>query len=1157
MLRRRVPVQRNPSICAFCQHRLALRPARPQFQQRLLSTTRALRDDGNDSKQDGPANQSSQWGASAIPGAGGSGWGSSPTFASSKPATEDSLLPHELAARRRLQEEMKAKEEAAKKAADTKSPRMIFNPLRQHQNRKFLDAERTEIIMNRFNGKVPPPPPGKPSRSEPKTMDMPSSDGPLKNWAAPSGIEIRPRGPRPTRIGRQYNDNKERTDLYRFSAPGGSGPMVHNRAPSNDLRQPVAPAAALDSTAQSSQTRVTPLRPLVREVSTGSKEADDEESKATLDTSLDNAFYSRDSWKTSMSTSIGKAKIDPVVDDELISSHRRFEGLFTESAETSKDEPKEPEIPSTWGSLARKQATDKSNKEDFWAKMETFNRPAQPVAQPAPKSSGNSFEKAFDNAFYKSSDSSPPQGQKQESDGWPAYQRDTIRNPNHDRQSSRSMAESTSKQSPDDVANGSGEGRRKVRGKNEWDAEPVSEERQYVPQRNDRGRGGGKQRGGRGGGGGGRNTRWEDDMNDEDTHAAYEEQLAKQREKAERRARKEAERTGPIPIVLPELISISNLASALKVEKELFLEQLAELGFEGVNLDSIMAGDTAGLVAQEYGYEPTIVSDNQDLKARPPPADPSILPPRPPVVTIMGHVDHGKTTLLDYLRKASVALQEHGGITQHIGAFSVNLTDGKNITFLDTPGHAAFLTMRQRGAHVTDIVVLVVAADDSVKPQTIEAIKHARASKVPIIVAINKIDKEGARIDHVKADLATNGVEIEDYGGDVQVVCVSGKTGQGMADLEENILALSEMLDMRAETDGPAEGWILESSLKPIGRAATILVKRGTMRPGDYIAAGTTWAKIRHLRNEAGDDILEAPPGTPVEILGWRDLPAAGDEVIQAPDEGRAKAAVEYRDGLRAREKDAKAHEQIVEQRRLLQEQRALEEDDGKNRREYGTWGTTEAAPVEGGAKNVNFVVKGDVHGSVEAVCASILEIGSNEVRPRILRSAPGHIIESDVEHAAASRSTLVNFNLPIAGHIKALAEANGVPILDHTVIYHLHDDVKEVLSTHLAPDISIKVLGEAEVLQVFPINFKARKFKNIAGCRIRNGAVAKANRFRVVRAGETLHDGELESLMHGKKNIMDAKKGGECGLGFEDFQEFKVGDLIQAYEEVQTKRTL
>lgn len=596
--------------------------------------------------------------------------------------------------------------------------------------------------------------------------------------------------------------------------------------------------------------------------------------------------------------------------------------------------------------------------------------------------------------------------------------------------------------------------------------------------------------------------------------ATYDEYIDKKQRRAERKAKREAERTGPQLIMLPELISISSLASALKVEQNLFLEQLGELGFEGVSLDSIMAGETAALVAQEYGFEPTVESGEQeDIKPRPPPEDPSVLPPRPPVVTIMGHVDHGKTTLLDYLRKSSVAAQEHGGITQHIGAFSVDLSGGKQITFLDTPGHAAFLTMRQRGANVTDIVVLVVAADDSVKPQTLEALKHARSAKVPMIVAINKIDKDTARIDHVKQDLARHGVEIEDYGGDVQVVCVSGKTGQGMDDLEENILALSEILDMRAEPDGPAEGWILESSLKPIGKAATILVKRGTLRPGDYIAAGTTWAKIRHLRNEAGTEIAEAPPGTPVEILGWRDLPSAGDQVIQGADEGRVRRAVEYREGLRGREKDAAAHEKISEQRRLLQEQRQAEkQEESGGRRSEGSWGwgtQEQSTESEGGPKIVNFVVKGDVHGSVEAVCASIQEIGSHEVRPRILRSSPGQITESDVEHAATSGSVIVSFNLPIQGHVKRQAEDAGVKILDHTVIYHLSDDVKDHLSSFLTADVSFKVLGEAEVLQVFPINVRGRTFKNIAGCRIRNGKIARNDTYRVLRGGEMLFEGK------------------------------------------------
>ncbi|KAI3319825.1 hypothetical protein HD806DRAFT_525145 [Xylariaceae sp. AK1471] len=653
-----------------------------------------------------------------------------------------------------------------------------------------------------------------------------------------------------------------------------------------------------------------------------------------------------------------------------------------------------------------------------------------------------------------------------------------------------------------------------------------------------------------------RGSRFDDNEDGDDFYDRYQE---KRRQKELRKAQREADRTEPIPIILPELISVTAFASALKIKPEDFLVQLGELGFEGVTLDSLMAGETAALVAQEYGYEPTVqAGDSQDLKPRPSPEDPSVVPSRPPVVTIMGHVDHGKTTILDYLRKSSVAAQEHGGITQHIGAFSVKLSSGKPITFLDTPGHAAFLTMRQRGANVTDIVVLVVAADDSVKPQTLEALKHARAAKVPIIVAINKIDKDGARTDAVKHDLAKAGVEIEDFGGDVQVVCVSGKTGQGMDDLEENILTLSEILDHRAEPDGPAEGWILESSLKPTGKVATVLVKRGTLRPGDYIAAGLTWAKIRQLRNEAGVTIDEAPPGTPVEILGWKDLPAAGDQVIQSPDEDRAKTAVSYREGLREREKDAAEYEVISEARKVLQEKRALEktEKTGKTAGEGGT-GVQVLPEEENGTKMVNFVVKGDVHGSVEAVCAAIQEIGSHEVRPRVLRSATGPINESDVEHAAISKAVIVNFATTTPGHVRRMAEQEGVRILDHTVIYHLVDDVKANLSEYLAPDVSTRVLGEAEVLQIFPINMRGRVYKNIAGCRVRNGVVGKNNLYRVLRHGEKVFEGKLETLKHVKKDVMEMRKGTECGMGFEEFQDLRLGDQIQAFEEVTTTRSL
>lgn len=750
---------------------------------------------------------------------------------------------------------------------------------------------------------------------------------------------------------------------------------------------------------------------------------------------------------------------------------------------------------SDWGLLARKQSAKESNSEDFWAAMrgtaQSTNRPARALEQ-----SGKTSGTKDPWAAIRGSVTPPPNSQGLNDWGKEFDKKPEYRRTDQPQRSSTGDLSKTAQVLPETAFGTYGQGQTSFSQDRSRDRDRSRRVDRFE---------------GRGGGGRGKRSGWGSRYNNDDDEGGfdYDEYQEKRRLKAQRKAQRESDRTAPQSILLPELISITALAEALKVQPSKFLTQLGELGFEGVSLDSLMAGETAALVAQEYGFEPTVEAGvDRDLKPRPPPEDLTSLPERPPVVTIMGHVDHGKTTLLDYLRESSIAAQEHGGITQRIGAFSVKLSSGKQITFLDTPGHAAFLTMRQRGAYVTDIVVLVVAADDSVKPQTIEAIKHARSAKVPMIVAINKIDKDGARIDQVKHDLAREGVEIEDFGGDVQVVCVSGKTGEGMDDLEENILTLSEILDHRAEVDGAAEGWILESSLKLIGKTATVLVKRGTLRPGDYIAAGLTWAKIRHLRNEAGVEIDEAPPGTPVEILGWKDLPAAGDQVLQAPDEGRAKDAVEYREGLAEREKDAAAQEIISEARRALQEKRARE----KAASAAGSGATApDEAPLpeeENGTRMVNFVVKGDLHGSVEAVCAAILELGNHEVRPRILRSTAGAIHEFDVEHAATSKSVIVNFATTTPGYIKRMAEEQGVTILDHNVIYHLVDDVKKNLSAYLAPEVSSRVLGEAEVLQVFPINVKGRQYRNIAGCRVRNGLVGRSNLFRVYRGGEKVYDG-------------------------------------------------
>lgn len=570
----------------------------------------------------------------------------------------------------------------------------------------------------------------------------------------------------------------------------------------------------------------------------------------------------------------------------------------------------------------------------------------------------------------------------------------------------------------------------------------------------------------------------------------------------------------PTPIILPEFISVGNLAAVLRVRIEDFVGRMKSLGFDETTNDHVIDAETAGLIAVEFNFEPVTDRGNQveDLVALSPPEDTSYLLQRPPVITIMGHVDHGKTTLLDYLRKSSVAASEHGGITQHIGAFTVPMASGQIVTFLDTPGHAAFLSMRQRGANVTDIVILVVAADDSVKPQTIEAINHAKAANVPMIVAVNKIDKPDADVTRVKQDLARHGVEVEDFGGDTQVVCVSGKTGQGMEELEDAAVALADVLDLRAETDGQAEGWILEATTKKGGRVATVLVRRGTIVPGSIIVAGTTWARVRSLRNEAGQAIPSAGPGTPAEVDGWREQPEAGDEVLQAPNEQRAKDVVELRLSRKEKEKLAADVAAVNEARRLEQEKRDREEAAAKAA-ESGV--AAPVAPVDETPRmtEVPFVVRGDVSGSVEAVVDSISSLGNSEVRPAILRSAVGPISPTDVEHAAAAKGHIISFNTPVEGSIRRMAEAAGVSILDHNIIYRLVDDVKVKLESVLPDLVTSRVTGEAEIAQVFEINLKGRETVPVAGCKVRNGVIGRTSKVRVVRGGEVVYDGMYESI--------------------------------------------
>jgi translation initiation factor IF-2 len=701
----------------------------------------------------------------------------------------------------------------------------------------------------------------------------------------------------------------------------------------------------------------------------------------------------------------------------------------------------------------------------------------------------------------------------------------------------------------------------------------------------------------RGGQGKARRMRQEEDEDDGAIERAERKRLRQEAKKAA----KLAKATAPTPIYLPQYISVANLASMLKQRAEDFVRKLEELGFEEVQTDHILNAEHAGLVAQEYNFEPVFPGEEEDgdLYASPEmtPEEYANLPARPPVVTIMGHVDHGKTTILDYMRSTSVAATEFGGITQHIGAFSVPLASGKKITFLDTPGHSAFETMRARGANVTDIVVLVVAADDSVMPQTIEALKHAQAAKVPIIVAINKIDKQQADPDAVKLDLGRHGIEIEDFGGDVQAICVSGKTGQGIPDLEEAISTLSELLDHRADPSMNVEGWVLEGSTKKSGRVATVLVRSGTLRQGTTLVAGTTWTRVRTLRNEAGVVVPEAGPGIAVEVDGWRDQPIAGDEVLQAADEQQAASVSEIRTDKVEREQLARDMTAINESRRLEAERReALEaaEKAAAAGEAEGEVEDTDAAPVEvkeKGPEVVSFIIKGDVSGSVEAVIDSVSAIGNGEVSPRILRHGVGSPSEFDIAHASAASGHIINFNTPIPPNIARLAEEAGVKILDSNIIYRVVETVKDLLSEKLAPSVIQKVTGEAEIAAIFSYGLGGRKKIKVAGSKVRNGFVEKGTKARVLRGSEVVHDGKspnspmplsifdgivlwycsfwmiwrlticqigtVSSLKNQKKDVDQMRKDTECGIGFQDWDGFAVGDRIQCYEERFEKRSL
>ena len=550
-----------------------------------------------------------------------------------------------------------------------------------------------------------------------------------------------------------------------------------------------------------------------------------------------------------------------------------------------------------------------------------------------------------------------------------------------------------------------------------------------------------------------------------------------------------------------------------------------------VTLNDVLDADTAELIASDFGHTVKRVSESDvetgfiSEEDRVEDTD-----PRPPVVAVMGHVDHGKTSLLDALRSSDVAAGEHGGITQHIGAYQVRLPDGERVTFLDTPGHAAFSSMRMRGANVTDIVVLVVAADDGVMPQTIEAIHHAKAANAPIIVAINKIDKPDADPTRVVNELLQHEIVAESLGGDVQMVEVSATKRIGLDLLLESILLQSEVMDLRANPNRSAEGVVIESKLdRGRGPVATVLVKRGSLKRGDIVVAGSAWGRVRALINERDEQIAEAPPSTPVEVLGLDQTPDPGEAFAVVENEARARELTEYRERLK-RDKAVSpvaAGASLADMMAKLQSKKLSE---------------------------LPLIIKADVQGSAEAIVSSLDKLGTDEVRARIIHSAAGAITESDVLLAKGANCSILGFNVRASRQARDLAEREGVEIRYYAVIYDLIDDIKGVMSGMLAPIQRETFLGNAEVLQAFDIS----KIGRVAGCRVVEGVVRKGAKVRIIRDDVVIQEmGVLQTLKRFKDEVNEVQSGQECGMAFHNFQDIKPGDQIECFTLETIKRSL
>ncbi len=551
---------------------------------------------------------------------------------------------------------------------------------------------------------------------------------------------------------------------------------------------------------------------------------------------------------------------------------------------------------------------------------------------------------------------------------------------------------------------------------------------------------------------------------------------------------------------------------------------------EMVTATMTLADEQMELFALEIGAEILLVDPGQqeemELRALFDDSDdddPTMQQPRPPVITVMGHVDHGKTTLLDRIREANVVAGEAGGITQHIGAYQVE-KNGKMITFIDTPGHAAFTKMRARGAQVTDIVVLMVAADDGVMPQTIEAISHARAAEVPIVVAINKIDKDNADVPRVMAQLAEQQLTPEAWGGDTIVVEMAAQSGLGVDEMLEQLAVVAEINELEANPTGRAKGIVLEAQLD-VGRGpvATVLVDKGTLKVGDPMVAGAAWGKVRAIINSRGEQIKEAGPSTPVQILGLSAVPGAGDEFRAAPDERTARTVAEARE----------QRFRTLSQRGDARVQRGVKLEDIFTQIQAGEVAT------------LNVIIKADVHGSLEAVTESLRKLERDDVRAAFVHRAVGAITENDITLAAATNATLIGFNVRPDRKVRELAEAEGVEIRTYEIIYKLIEDIDKAMKGMLAPEFEEVVTGEAEVREIF----RAPKVGAIAGCFVRSGVITRGSKVRFLRDGTIIWKGAISSLRRFKDDVREVREGFECGIGLSDFQDLKQGDLIETYD--------